>query len=175
MLAAKHSCMDAIIYLLPYQKTIQDNRGRTALMYAAEAGHLDVVKYLAIREREIVSHNNETALILAANAGYADVANYLRQFESNTLPGITSQSLQNLSNMSLNGSIQIGGDLASSLQAIDMFRNATSPGGPVFSNASKTQLEKTSKPKSSLWSRSWSRCMRSPPLFTAIMSLFKTR
>lgn len=142
MLAAKHSCMDAIIYLLPYQKTIQDNRGRTALMYAAEAGHLDVVKYLAIREREIVSHNNETALILAANAGYADVANYLRQFESNTLPGITSQSLQNLSNMSLNGSIQIGGDLASSLQAIDMFRNATSPGGPVFSNASKTQLEK---------------------------------
>ncbi|KWX11450.1 Chromosome segregation protein SMC/ coiled-coil protein [Giardia duodenalis assemblage B] len=142
MLAAKHSCMDAIIYLLPYQKTIQDNRGRTALMYAAEAGHLDVVKYLAIREREIVSHNNETALILAANAGYADVANYLRQFESNTLPGITSQSLQNLSNMSLNGSIQMGGgDLVSSLQAIDMFRNATSP-GPVFGNASKTQLEK---------------------------------
>lgn len=143
MLAAKHSCMDAIIYLLPYQKTIQDNRGRTALMYAAEAGHLDVVKYLAIREREIVSHNNETALILAANAGYADVANYLRQFESNTLPGITSQSLQNLSNMSLNGSIQIGGgDLASSLQAIDMFRNASSPGAPMFTSASKTQLEK---------------------------------
>ena len=109
--AAQNGCTEIVRLFLKKgaNPDIQDGRGYTALMYAAESGHIEVVKLLTENEiidlilrgknkssmtdnalEGLVVHggvdlnlrngNGYTALTLAENKGHTDIARWLRNF-----------------------------------------------------------------------------------------------
>jgi len=74
--------LDAVKYLVEYGVNIDetDNKGKTALRYAAVSGNLDIVKYLVDNGADVNAKDNDgrTAYSsIASTDGYSDIVEYL--------------------------------------------------------------------------------------------------
>ncbi|TNJ27646.1 Ankyrin repeat protein 1 [Giardia muris] len=78
--AAQLGDMGGVLSNLQYAKSL-DRSGRTALMYAAEAGHLSVVRALIPKEGGMRDYNGTAAIMLAAEQGHVECVEALVEVE----------------------------------------------------------------------------------------------
>lgn len=90
--AARIGDMGGVLSNLQYAKAL-DRSGRTALMYAAEAGHLPVVRALIPKEGGMRDYNGTAAIMLAAEQGHVECVEALAEVERNVRDNKNMDSL----------------------------------------------------------------------------------
>lgn len=78
--AAEQGDVVSVYLYAPFQATLVDEEGRTALMYAASAGKVKVFQYLK-SEAKMATPSGTTALMLAGAHGHHDCCKYLLELE----------------------------------------------------------------------------------------------
>lgn len=78
--AAEQGDVVSVYLYAPFQATLVDSEGKTALMYAAGAGKLKVFQYLKA-ELKMATPSGITAMMLAGAHGHHDCCKYLLEFE----------------------------------------------------------------------------------------------